>query len=70
MRYVLAAALTAAFVLPASPASATCMETYNNETLGIRSGSCAPPGGPVTSYFCVLDVCWTHTAGDPPPDGS
>lgn len=52
---ITAAAVGAAF---AAPASATCMETFNR--YGVRMGSCAPPGGPVTSYVCYHDTCVYH----------
>ena len=52
---VLSLAAAAATVLWATPASATCMETFNK--YGVRMGSCAPPGGTVTSYICYQDVC-------------
>jgi hypothetical protein len=52
---VLALAATAAATVAAGPASATCMETYNKGH--IRMGSCAAPGGPVTSYWCYDDHC-------------
>ena len=48
-----AAAIAGAFA--ASPAHATCMETFNKG--GIRQGYCSPPGGPVTSYTCIHDTC-------------
>lgn len=57
-----AALLTAvaACLLAVAPASATCMDTFNDPKTGIRSGTCAAPGGPVSSYFCVRDTCvWT-----------
>ena len=41
--------------LSVAPAHATCMEHINKA--GIRYYSCAAPGGPVTSYLCVNDVC-------------
>ncbi|HWL37179.1 MAG TPA: hypothetical protein VNQ77_13425 [Frankiaceae bacterium] len=56
MRLVLIGALAAAGFL-ATPASATCMEHYDDPKTGIRIGSCAPPGGPVTTYYCVRDIC-------------
>ena len=54
---VVSLVVAAAGLLGATPASATCFEHYNDKTTGIRSGSCAPPGGPVTSYTCWRDTC-------------
>lgn len=64
MRLLLVGALAAAGFL-ATPASATCMEHFSYPELGIRSGSCAAPGGPVTTYYCVHDTCVYRTVGEP-----
>ena len=66
MRRVLALAVGAgafATTLAATPASATCMEHYNVQGI-VRSYSCSPPGGPVTTTTCVYDKCWSRTAGE------
>ena len=60
MRPLLLLLALGAGLFAATPASATCMETFNDPKTGIRMGSCAPPGGPVTSYVCVRDVCVYH----------
>lgn len=54
------AALATAFAT--APASATCMENFDYGGI-VRSWSCSPPGGPVTTTTCVYDVCWTNTSG-------
>lgn len=54
---VLPLVIVSAGLLNATPASATCMETFNKA--GVRMGTCAPPGGPAYSYVCVGDVCHT-----------
>lgn len=56
MRLLVLALAVVASTVAAAPASATCMETFDKG--GIRMGSCAAPGGPVSSYICVYDECY------------
>jgi hypothetical protein len=69
-RLALAAVLTAAAALPVSPAAATCMPHYYNERLQISITSCSPPGGPVTTTYCVRDICYSVTSGEGPGGGA
>lgn len=58
MRRVLASSLglaAAVGLYTVAPAAATCMEHFDRA--GVRIYSCAPPGGPVTTYYCVHDTC-------------
>lgn len=65
-RLVLASALAAAAIpLSAGPAAATCMQHYHDPRTQLSVTSCAAPGGPVTTTYCVRDVCYSTTSGDP-----
>lgn len=58
MRRLLASSIAHAAALgayAAAPAAATCMEHFGR--YGVRIYSCAPPGGPVTMYYCVGETC-------------
>ena len=54
IRYATALAAAAA-ALVSAPAEASCMEHFDRA--GVRIYSCSAPGGPVTMYYCVHDVC-------------
>jgi hypothetical protein len=54
-RTALLALLAATGLATASPASATYMDHV--DTAGVHVYSCAPPGGAVTTYYCVRDTC-------------
>ncbi|HVF06510.1 MAG TPA: hypothetical protein VNA20_16845 [Frankiaceae bacterium] len=58
MRRLLTSSIALAAALgaySAAPAAATCMEHFDRA--GVRIYSCAAPGGPVTTYYCVHDTC-------------
>ena len=69
MRALVALAFaTASLAVLAPSVSATCME-HGDRAGVVRTTSCSPPGGPVTTTTCVLDlVCHTWTSGEDPPD--
>jgi len=60
MRRLVMSALGIAVVVgtfAVAPAHATCMEHVDVRGV-VRVYSCAPPGGPVSTYLCVRDTCY------------
>lgn len=60
---VVSVVAAAAGLLAAGPAAATCMPIYHDPTNQVRIYSCSPPGGPVSTTYCVRDFCYTTTSG-------